>query len=1098
MGLYEGILSAVPTQAAFHAIHFYTAHGFGHEIGHEVGQGLSLLAQSNPVIIDQTPVVVTQQPVQGGQFLITMLSGVILAFGFQLLMTNLSMAAGVSYVAHSGNSSSSSRSNSSDSHDDSASPIKKISLAFGLWTLITVSVALFFACWLAVRLTIYTDPWSGAITGLVIWATYFTLLMWFSSTAVGSLIGSVVKSATSGFQSIVGTATAAIGAKSASNQMVHTAEAAAAAVRREFTQGLDKSGIQDTLQDYLYSLRSNSVDVASVEQEFERLIRNSDIANVDRDSLPQVNSDMFVKLLSDRTNLSREDTKRLANRLYRVWKNNTGSGQNLSELMNLVASASGGQLASKGLSEQLGKLVEEFRQQRSNSPESSNMGNAGSNTGDDADKNQGEKKGEKKGSNQGNSGPIERAVSQGLNSLISMVLAKTDIPDLDANKIISQIKSAQSAMMGQAGSAIPKPLKDAMPSDNNIIRADVEDYLRHAYIGELKSPELDAAFVTVLYDNEADKTQMREQISGIKRRLFTEVLSSRGMLTQDEIKNIADRLESIRQNVLKEVTAAEALEAESRIRQEMEKFFRYAPASELTSETGEQNFTSLITHEPLQASYLRERLGNLNAIYIRQFLNDRDDIAVDEVTQHYTQLLQRIIADAEGVDKAAKVRLEQQQQSIEAYLRSTGKSELNPDDIKRDLQKLLEEPNEGIRRVRGRLAGFDRSTLVALLAQRPEFSEQEINQVIDSVEESWSSVIHSPQQLAAQAQAKYDEATHAIADYLRNTGKPELNPDDIQRDLQELINHPKVGAQAIRHRLSRMDRDTLVQLLSQRGDMSEDEVNQTIDSMLHSIQNVVKSPRRLARRATSQAKSQAKSFQSALDDYLRNTNKEALNPDGIKRDLRLLLNDPKLGASKLGDRLSQMDDETMVALLSQRGDMTEAEAAEVVGRIANVRHQVKDQIRSVQSKITSVIDGIFAGIREYLESLDRPELDYYGIKRDVRTLFDDPQAGFGALRDRLSQFDRDTLVALLSSHDRISERDVYKVIDQIESARDGVLKKAESVEKQIEGRIKAVKAQTQKQMKDTKQAAEAAAWWLFGTALVSAIVAVLGGLIAVV
>ncbi len=1074
MGLYEGLLSAIgiKTVLDFNIVPAASLQAASSLTGSLGG----LLGQANPVIIDGAPVVLANpQPVQGGQFLITMISGVILAFGFQLLLTNLSMAAGVSYVAHSGGSSSS----SSDSHtsDHSGSPIQKISLAFGLWTLITVSLALFFACWLAVRLTIYTDPWSGAITGLVIWATYFTLLVWFSSTAVGSLIGSVVKSATSGFQSIIGTATAALGAKGASDQVVQTAEAAAAAVRREFTQGVDKTGIQDTLQDYLYSLRSSNVDVASVEQEFERLIRSSDITNVDRDSLPQVDPAMFEKLLSDRTNLSREDAKRLSNRLYRVWKDNTGSGQNLSELIALVASASGGQLASKGLGDQLGKLVGELRQQKGAGQSNSN----GDNSGDGS-----------------TPGSLETVASQGLNTIISMVLAKTDLHDIDANKIIGQIKAAQRTISGQAGDMVPQPLKDAMPVDDNIIKADVEDYLRHAYLGELKSPELERIFLNVLYDNEADKTQMREQMSAINRRHFVEVLSSRGMLTQDEIKSISDRLEQVRKTALKDVTAAEAMESENRLRQSIETFFRYTPASELSSEMGERAFKALVTNEPLQASELRDRLRSLDAAYIRQFLMDRTDLPAAETSERYAQLLERIVADAEGVDQAAKVRLQQQQQSIEAYLRNTGKSELNPEGIKRDLQKLLDEPNEGIRRVRGRLAGFDRATLVALLAQRPEFSEQEINQTIDSVEESWTSVLHAPQQLAGQAQAKYDEATHAITEYLRNTGKPELNPEGIQRDLQKLLNDPKAGAEAIRYRLSKMDKDTLVKLLSQREDLSEEEVNQTIDNVLNSIQNVVKSPRRLARRATSQAKSQAKSFQSALEDYLRNTNKEALNPDGIKRDLRLLLNDPKLGASKLGDRLTQMDDDTLVALLAQRGDMTEAEASEVVGRIANVRHQVKDQISSLQRSLESVIDGIFAKIRDYLDSLDRPELDYYGIKRDVRTLFDDPQAGFGALRDRLSQFDRNTLVALISSHDRISERDANRVIDQIESARDGVLKKAESIEQQIEGRIHAVKAQTQKQVEDTKKAAEAAAWWLFGTALVSAIVAVLGGLIAVV
>ncbi len=1035
----------------------------------------SWLAQvGSPGIVETQVIpvpVASPQPVVGPQFFIALLSGVILAFGFQLLLTNLSMAAGVSYVAHSGGSSSSSSSSdsSSDSSSSSGTGIKTISLAFGAWTLITVSLALFFASWLAVSLSLYDNPFLGAITGLVIWATYFTLLVWFSSTTVGSLIGSVVRSATNGFQAIVGTATAALGAKAASNQMVQTAEAAAAAIRKELTTGLDASGVQDSLQDYLASLKSPEVDVTSVEEEFERLIRSSELANVDRDALPKVDAQMFAKLLSDRTNLSREETKRVANRLYRIWQRNTGSSQGLGEMMEFVASSSGGQLATEGLRKRLDTLVHELRQQNS----------------------QGQK-----GQDSSSSGPVSMALSQGLSSLTGMVMGKLDLNDLDASSIISQIKSAQKELMSQAGTASPG-MKEALPGEDSIVKADVENYLHHAFIGELKSDELENNFRNVLYDAEADESELRSQVSGISRKLFTDVLSARGMLTQQEIRNIATRLEIVRQRVLVDVITAEAAAAEKRVRQEMETFFRYTPASELTSEMGERAFRALIEDEPLDSGYLRDRLGQLNADYFRQFLVSRNDVAAHEIASQYEQLLQRVIADAESLDASAKVRLQQQQQSLEDYLRNTGKAELNPEGIKRDVKLLLEEPNEGIRRVRGRLSQVNRDTLVKVLGQRPEFSEQDVDQTANAVEESWMSAMGAPKKLGSQAQAKYDEATTAIAEYLRSTGKPELSPTGIQRDLQKLMDNPKVGAKAIRYRLSKMDRDTLVQLLSQREDMSEAEVNQTIDDLLSTIQSIIRSPRRLARRAQSTAKSKVLSFQTALEDYLSNTDKTELNPEGIKRDLKLLLNDPKLGASKLGDRLSQMDDSTLVALLAQRPDMTEAEASEVVGRVADARNQVMEQVRSIQRSIESVVDRIFARIRDYLDSLDRPELDYYGIKRDIRTMFDDPQAGFSAMRDRLSQFDRNTLVALVSSHDRISESDANRVIDQVESARDNVIQRAERVEQQIESRLSAIKQQTQQQVEDTKKAAEAAAWWLFATALVSAIVAAVGGAIAV-
>lgn len=171
----------------------------------------------------------------GPRFFVALISGVILAFAFQLVLTNLSLAAGISYLGHS-----------SDSDSDSGEvgslggSIRKIGTAVGIWTLVTVTIALLIACFLAVKLSlVILDPGLGAILGLVIWGAYFLLLVWVSSTTVGSLIGSVVNTATSGFQAIMGTATAALGAKAVNNQVVATAEAAAAAVRRELGSGID-------------------------------------------------------------------------------------------------------------------------------------------------------------------------------------------------------------------------------------------------------------------------------------------------------------------------------------------------------------------------------------------------------------------------------------------------------------------------------------------------------------------------------------------------------------------------------------------------------------------------------------------------------------------------------------------------------------------------------------------------------------------------------------------------------------------------------------------------------------------------------------------
>lgn len=231
----------------------------------------------------------------GPRFFVALISGVVLAFAFQLLLTNLSVAAGISYVGRSNQEDEDDReshrggrripvyrdpgetlsADHSDHHSGGVgSTIKKIGFAVGIWTLITVSIALFVACLLAVKLSLLTSAGLGAIVGLVIWGAYFSLLVLVSSTTVGSLIGSVVNTATSGFQALLGTATAAMGARAVNQQVVSTAEAAAAAVRRELGNGIGAVDIRDSLEDYLERVRPGQIDMRRVRRELEDLVND--------------------------------------------------------------------------------------------------------------------------------------------------------------------------------------------------------------------------------------------------------------------------------------------------------------------------------------------------------------------------------------------------------------------------------------------------------------------------------------------------------------------------------------------------------------------------------------------------------------------------------------------------------------------------------------------------------------------------------------------------------------------------------------------------------------------------------------------------------
>lgn len=1007
----------------------------------------------------------------GPKFFVALISGVILAFAVQLVLTNLSVAAGISILGRQSDGDS-------GSHESGSvgGTVRKIGTAVGIWTLVTVSIALAIACFLAVQLSLLTvDTGLGAILGLVIWGAYFVLLVWVSSTTVGSLIGSVVNSATSGFQAIMGTATAALGAKAVNQQVVSTAEAAAAAVRRELGNAVDPGTIRENIEDYLEMLRPPELDITKIRGEFERLLNDPQLRDVaGTQDLRNIDRQKFIDLVGNRTDLSKKDVNRIVDQLESVWRQvvdqQTPPQRNrMDELIDYVKSVQPGQTKTDELNQKLDQLMAEMR--------SSNQS-------------------DQKIAEKATPGPVQQTLQTGINTLMGMVMGRADLSDLDVEKILRSLLTARDKVTDQVDKVATQTGMKSAEVPYSTIRADVENYLLNTYSWQMSRDKITQEFRDVLYDPAADPGIVRRQLEQLSRNDFVQLLGQRGILTQAQINNIADQLEAIRRDVLTTVRAAEEKEAAQELQRRVESYLLVTNKAELTAQGIEQNFKPLLQDPDVDHDTLNLRLARLDRESMRQVLLQRNDIAPQEVDAILDQLEKQrnlVVVESQGVAEQAKYQAETLWLNLESYLRNTGKEQLNPDGIRADLKTLLEDPQAGAGAIGARLSRFDRDTVVKLLSQRQDLNEEQVNQIVSQVEDSWSSIRHAPQKVADKAKEQYDSVTQTIADYLRNTGKGELNPEGIQRDFNRLFSNPKEGAAALRRRLSQVDRDTLVKLLSQRQDLSEEQVNQVIDSLQTTIRDTVKAPRRFATRT----QQRVNDFRTYLEEYLRYTGKEELNPEGIKRDLNLLLHDPRAGMESFSDRLSHFDRDTLISLLKLREDISDQEAARIVDQVLSVREQFVEQVRAIQRRIQDTIEGIFARIRNYLNSLDRPELNYDSIKRDVRTMFDDPQAGFDAIRSRLSSFNRDTLVALMSSREDISEADANRVIDQIEGARNTVLQRAERIQHEAQRRLEAVKEQAQRQAEETRKAAASAAWWLFGTALVSAICAAIAGAVAV-
>ncbi|AFZ04306.1 hypothetical protein [Calothrix sp. PCC 6303] len=1010
----------------------------------------------------------------GPKFLVALLAGILMAFAFQLLLTNFSLAVGISSLSIGSGSDD-------DSNEGLGETIRQAESKIGFWALITSTIALFAASFLAVKLSLIESALLGGIIGVVIWSSYFTLIVWLGSSAVGSLIGSFVNTVSSGVQGLMGTATTALGANAAKQQMVSTVEEITATVRRELTSGLDPESIKNSLQSSVSSLKLPSFDVNEIRNQFDKLLKDVDLTSVaDGNLLKNVNRQTFVDLVSSRTDFSPEDVDKIAEQLEAAWKQfSSGKGNPTEQVISLINQASPEELNSEKLTNKLQELV-------------------ASGTG----------------TSRGN-GFVKQAIDVGVGAALPVVLKKINISDIDVNKVTNQLQKLKGKVenldtdaisqqlqhlkeqakdqVGKVSDSVNRTLSDSI---NNTVKADIEEYIANSLPWHLNRITIADEFQELIFDIDANPATVSKHLQELNQEYFTQLLQQRGDFDKARIAEISQQMETIRTEVLATVQQQVDTNQSQDFRTKIEDYLRSTGKNELNPEGIKRDFGKLLENPEAALEQLNSRFQGFDRDTLVKLLEQREDISSEEANNIVSQLEEnrdRILNQAQELQEKAKAKAAEVRQGVEDYLRNTNLDELNPEGIQRDFSKLLEDPEAGLSALRGRLSQFDRETLVKLLSQRQDLSEEQVNKVIDNLLSVRDKVLQAPQEIVDKTKEQYEKTTSSIAQYLRDTNLDELNPEGIQQDLQKLLDDPQSGASALKDRLSQVDRETLVKLLTQRGDLSEEQINRNIDNVEAAIGKIVKAPRRLAKRTTEKVRD----FQQNLASYLQNTNKEELNPEGIKRDLQLLLSSPRAGISSLTERVGNFDRSTIVALLSQREDISEEEANRIVDQIESTRNSIVEQFQQIQQKMQSVIDGSFEQVRSYLNSLERPELNYEGIQQDFSKLFDDPEAGFDALRDRLGEFDRDTLVAIISSRPDISNEQAEQIVNRMEAARDSVIHRAERIQKETQKRLKAIKKQAKEQAAETQKTVAGAAWWLFNTAFVSLAASAIAGVIAV-
>lgn len=287
----------------------------------------------------------------GAQFVIAILSGLLLAYCFQWLLTNLSVAVGVSALqgvtdpakrdkarrealekeakeAGEGGRPKPRKDGDSGWEDTAV----KAESGIGLWAMITSSIALFLACWLAIELIRIQGNVEAVILGLVIWSAFLGTMIWLEGAAASTLLGYVTSTAKSGVRALLAPVKAAAGsiaggsaAAAQRKETVQTAEEVTAAIRRELfgeeDWQIEAPSLKDRVADYVRSnVKPKALDVAHVGQQVKDLLTDPELVEMaKRGELQNLDRSHFAEIVSGRTDLDRGQVERLVDALQGTW-----------------------------------------------------------------------------------------------------------------------------------------------------------------------------------------------------------------------------------------------------------------------------------------------------------------------------------------------------------------------------------------------------------------------------------------------------------------------------------------------------------------------------------------------------------------------------------------------------------------------------------------------------------------------------------------------------------------------------------------------------------------------------------------------------------
>jgi hypothetical protein len=468
--------------------------------------------------------------------------------------------------------------------------------------------------------------------------------------------------------------------------------------------------------------------------------------------------------------------------------------------------------------------------------------------------------------------------------------------------------------------------------------------------------------------------------------------------------------------------------------------------------------------EDLKPKLMQKRLKDLRATYhlssevfldwldqlqrhtVVESLAERQDLESQEMEQIADQLetmRDRLIKETKVEQAKAKTEAETLWQKLLTYL-SDRNEKLNARNIQRQVKNLLKETTIDLETLPSYIPAFDLEKVLQTLKARQDLTEKRIQQVGDRVEKTWNNLLKpvaATSAVTSPIEDVYSQLRDAIAHYLQTLDGSDLNLETIQHDLLNLLDQPQLLSLGLAPLFTQIDWDALMHQLRAQG-LTEEQT----DRVIHQAQQVLYRLGKFPRRWVVRSQNTLQDIPARLQEYLHDVDKEDLRPEAIQRDLKRLLQGTQTGLQEV---LSQFNRSNLVQFLTERGDLLEEEATQIVDQVETTFNHLLGQLEATQQQGQAAIGNVLGNIGNVLDSLELPEMNYDRIQQELQQLIKLPQ------------------------------------------------EKLESVKQETNQRVADLKQQAQQQIEATRKATAIAAWWLFSIAFTSLLSSAIAGTLAV-